>query len=251
METRVNDRSVSLSPNSTRIERIKAGAIAGLPIVFGYLPIGIAYGVMARQSGLSLFDLTMMSVLVFAGAAQFMAANMIFLGTSAVEIVVAIFVLNFRHFVMSFSFMNRLKGIPIKWKLPLSLGITDETFTISALNGREAKKEHGAFFYASMILVAYFAWIAGSLIGGLLGDVIPAAISQSMGIALYAMFIGLLMPSVKKEIGIGLIAILSMLLNYFFGAILTFSDGWSIVLATLLGALFGVFLLKDEEGELE
>lgn len=213
--------------------------------MLGYLPIAITYGVLAKQSGLTLMELTMMSVLVFAGASQFMGANMIAVGAGAVEIIVATFVLNFRQFVMSLSFMNRLRGIGRNWKVPLSLGLTDETFAMSSLHPKEAKEEKGALFYAALILTAYFSWILGSFLGGVLGEVIPEKLSQSMGIALYAMFIGLLIPSVKKELKVGLIAIVAMLINTLFG--LFMSDGWAIVFGTVLGGISGIYLLKEDQ----
>ncbi|MBO8156141.1 MAG: AzlC family ABC transporter permease [Bacillaceae bacterium] len=233
---------------ASKLALIRDGAIAGFPIFLGYLPIAITYGVLASQAGLSISELTLMSVLVFAGAAQFMGAQMIMAGSGLLEIVVATFVLNFRHFVMSLSFMNRLKPLSFKSKFALSFGLTDETFTVSSLHPNEARMPHGALFYASLILVSYFSWVGGSFLGGMLGEIIPDRLSQSMGIALYAMFIGLLVPSVKKEWRIGLIAVVSMLINYLF-MINGVSDGWAIVIATVLASFLGVFFLKEAEDE--
>ncbi|KGX92562.1 branched-chain amino acid ABC transporter [Pontibacillus halophilus JSM 076056 = DSM 19796] len=223
---------------------IRRGVFAGLPIMIGYLPIAITYGVLARQAGLSIFELTMMSVLVFAGASQFMAASLVAAGTGVLEIVIATFVLNFRHFVMSFSFMNRLRGTPLKWKLPLSFGLTDETFAVSSLHTKPAKEENGMLFYAAMIVVSYLSWVGGSFLGGVLGDVIPTSLSQSMGVALYAMFIGLLLPSVRAEWRIGIVALISMFLNFAFSEVMP--AGWAIVCATIIGASTGIWLLKKE-----
>ncbi|WP_174616185.1 AzlC family ABC transporter permease [Virgibacillus ihumii] len=230
---------------SPSIHMIRRGIAVGFPIMLGYLPIAITYGVLAKQAGMSLTELTLMSVLVFAGASQFMGANMIAVGASALEIIVATFVLNFRHFVMSLSFMNRLREIGLKWKLPLSLGLTDETFAVSSLHPKEARMEKGPLFYTALILTAYFSWIFGSFLGGVLGEIIPKQLSQSMGIALYAMFIGLLVPSVKKELRIGLIAVIAMLINAICSQFM--SSGWAIVFGTVLGGLSGVFLLKEEQ----
>ncbi|WP_010093771.1 AzlC family ABC transporter permease [Ornithinibacillus scapharcae] len=223
----------------------KRGLAVGFPIMLGYIPIAITYGVLAKQSGLSLLELTFMSVFVFAGASQFMGANMIALGAGAVEIIIATFVLNFRHFVMSLSFMNRMRPVALKWKLPLSMGLTDETFAVSSLHPEEAKEEKGYLFYGALTLVAYISWVVGSFLGGVLGEVIPEALSQSMGVALYAMFIGLLVPSVKKEFRVGLIAIIAMLINVI--CLQFMSSGWAIVAGTVLGGFSGVFLLKGEK----
>ncbi|WP_223155065.1 AzlC family ABC transporter permease [Alkalibacillus aidingensis] len=231
----------------TRAAAIKQGAIAGFPIFLGYLPIAIAYGVLAKQSGLTTYETTMMSLLVFAGAAQFMAANMFAQGAMFLQIVVATFVLNFRHFVMSMSFMNKIHNFPLRWKFGLSLGLTDETFAVSSLNGKEANKSYGKYFFLSLFLLAYVSWIIGSFIGAMLGDTLPTSLSDSMGIALYAMFIGLLVPSVKKEWRIGVIAVISMAINYLLITFLNLDDGWAIVLATVFGSLLGISLLKEEE----
>ncbi|WP_249870255.1 AzlC family ABC transporter permease [Oceanobacillus saliphilus] len=224
---------------------IRKGLLTGLPIMLGYLPVAITYGVLAKQAGMSLTELTLMSVLVFAGASQFMAVNMIAVGTGALEIIIATFVLNFRHFVMSLSFMNQLRDFSLKWKVPLSMGLTDESFAVSALNPKEAKMEKGAFFYGTIIVIAYLSWIFGSFLGGLLGDVIPEKLSQSMGIALYAMFIGLLVPSIKRERRVAVIALFAMLINALCIQ-LGMSTGWAIVAGTIIGGMSGIHLLKED-----
>lgn len=240
------------TPDTTKysqsIHMFQKGLQVGFPIMLGYIPIALTYGVLASQSGLSIFELTMMSVLVFAGASQFMGANMIAVQSSAIEIIVATFILNFRHFVMSFSFMNEVRDqFNIQTRFFLSLGLTDETFAVSALNKDKIKQDKSALFYAAIILSAYFSWVIGSLLGGMLGEIIPETLSQSMGIALYAMFIGLLVPSVKKELKIGLIALIAMLINGI--ASQFFSSGWSIVIGTIFGGLSGVYLLKEQENK--
>ncbi|RCW69639.1 AzlC family ABC transporter permease [Saliterribacillus persicus] len=223
---------------------IRDGLIAGMPIVVGYLPIAIAYGVLAKQSGLTLMELTGMSLLVYAGAAQFMGAGMIGLGTGAIEIIIATFVLNFRHFVMSLSLMNRIRIFDKKWKLPLAMGLTDETFSVASIYGKQFNNKNGQYFYLTMMLSAYLSWVLGSLLGGLLGDVIPHSLSQSMGVALYAMFIGLLVPSIRKETKIVIIAVIAMVSNFIATPYL--GQGWSIVLGTIVGAIAGVFVLREE-----
>src|SRR5690625_1295978 len=221
------------------------GLQAGFPIILGYIPVAITFGVLAAQSGLSLIQLTMMSALVYAGASQFMGVNMIVAGSAAVEIIVANFVLNFRHFIMSLSFMNDVKEtISMKGRIGLSLGLTDEAFAVSSLNQDKAKGKYAVYFYTAIYLTGYLTWVITSFLGGMLGEVIPEQLSQSMGIALYALFIGLLIPPVKKEIKYGLISITSMLINTRITQVI--NRGWAIVCGTLLGGFTGVFLLKEK-----
>lgn len=236
---------MSKTVHNEKMYMIRRGMTVGLPIMIGYLPIALTYGVLAKQAGMSLLELTLMSVMVYAGASQFMGANMIAVGAGAVEIIIATFVLNFRHFVMSLSFMNHMRDFSIKQKLPLSLGLTDESFAVSALHTKEVEHKHGSYFYMALFLTAYISWITGSFIGGVLGEIIPEQLSQSMGIALYAMFIGLLIPSVKKELKVGCIALVAMLINVMCSQFM--SDGWAIVCGTVIGGLSGLYFLREEE----
>lgn len=228
-------------PNK-KLKMIQQGITTGFPIMLGYFPIAITYGVLANQAGLSLLELTGMSVFVYAGAAQFMGTNMLHIGAGAVEIIIATFVLNFRHFVMSLSFMNRARRFPMRWRIPLSLLLTDESFSVASVHNSQTKEKNGYLFYMGLFGSAYFSWVFGSLMGGMLGDIMPDSLSQSLGIALYAMFIALLMPSVKLNYRYGFIAGLAMVLNYFFSYPL--DEGWAIVFSTLLASFLGIFVLK-------
>lgn len=239
------EKSENIHQSSTTLQLVQQGLTVGFPIIIGYFPIAITYGVLAKQAGMTVLELTAMSILVYAGASQFMAVNMIAVGAGALELIIATFVLNFRHFVMSLSFVNRLRHFPLKWKIPLSLGLTDETFAVSTVNQDMAKKDKGIIIYITLFVLAYLSWVSGSLVGGLLGEVIPTKFSQSMGIALYAMFIGLLIPSVKKEAKVGLIALIAMFINVISSQFM--SSGWAIVCGTIIGGASGIFLLQEDQ----
>lgn len=225
---------------------MKQGFQASLPIALGYIPVAITFGVLALQAGMSLLELTLMSALVYAGASQFMGANMIAVQASAIEIIVATFVLNFRHFIMSFSFANTVREtVPLRGRFLLSLGLTDESFAVAAIDKDKAKQTYSTYYYGTVFLVAYLSWVFGSLLGGLLGEVIPTQLSQSMGIALYAMFIGLLIPAVKVNVRLVYIAVIAMLINLLFSQFV--SDGWAIVFGTIIGGATGIYFLKEKE----
>lgn len=231
--------------NKSTIEMIKLGINVTIPIMLGYIPVAITFGILAKQAGMSIFELTMMSAFVYAGASQFMGANMIASSASVVEIIVATFVLNFRHFIMSLSFMNQVQSeIGTKNRFLLSLGLTDETFAVTSLHIEQNKEEKGFIFFMTVTIAAYLSWILGTLLGGVLGEAIPEQLSQSMGIALYALFIGLLVPPLKQNVRLIIIVVIAMCVNYFFSYFI--SSGWSIVLGTLFGGLSGVILLKGE-----
>lgn len=240
------EEGIKKTQSQKATEMFQDGIQAGFPIILGYIPVAITFGVLAGQTGLSLLEITLMSALVYAGASQFMGVNMILASAGMIEMIIATFILNFRHFIMSLSFMNEVREhFPFKAKLTLSLTLTDEAFAVSSLNKGYIKKEQGVYFYLAIYIIGYLSWVFGSFLGGLLGDFIPEQLSQSMGIALYAMFIGLLVPTVKKEMKFGLIAIIAMLINLLASQFV--SSGWAVVFGTVFGGLSGVYFLKEKE----
>lgn len=239
----MKDSKIHYETSQNRKKQLMKGAKRGLPIVIGYLPIAISFGVIASQTGIPLLHTVLMSFMVYAGASQFMAANMLAMGVLGFEIVFATFILNFRHFIMSMSLMNRLQHLSTLEKIPLAFGITDETFALISLEDDDSK-EISYYFIAGTMLSAYFSWGLGTLLGGLLSMIIPASVGNSMSVGLYAMFIGLLMPSVKKNYKVGFIAVIAGGLSYLFNLYL--SSGWSIVFATLLSGFIGSFIIEGE-----
>lgn len=241
----IKDNSSSISqPLITKQDELLKGIKKALPIVIGYFPIAVSFGVIAAQTGIPLFHTVLMSFIVYAGASQFMAANMLGMRILGFEIIFATFILNFRHFIMSMSLINRLQHLPTMQKIPLSFGITDETFALISIEEGSDSEKMSFYFIAGTMLSAYLSWGFGTLVGGLLSMVIPPSIGASMSIGLYAMFIGLLIPSVRENFKIGIIASISGGLCYLFGLFL--NSGWAIVMATLVGGLIGSFFIQGE-----
>lgn len=219
------------------------GLTAATPIVIGYFPIAIAFGVIAGQSGISLWQAVTMSLAVYAGASQFMAASMIATGAGGVEIVLATFVLNLRHLIMSMSLMSRIGSATLPFskrsKIGLAYWITDETFAMASMNDTLTPA-----FLSGLMGASYLSWAMGTAAGSLLTDVIPASVGASMSIGLYAMFIGLLVPAVRASRRAGVIALFSMLVSWAASEIV--SGGWSIVIGTLAGSVLGI-LFKESD----
>lgn len=215
-----------------------AGVRAGVPIAIGYVPIAIAYGALSVASGLSWWTTTLMSALVFAGAAQFMAIGMLATGAGALQIIVATFILNFRHLIMSLSLSDRLRHFPLTRRIAAGLGTTDETFAVLAVRCGPAQPRATPRFVAGLMLAAYLSWVLGSAFGAAFAAVIPTDISSGMTVALYAMFIALLVPSARGSARVTVTAVTGMALCYVFGHVM--AHGWAIVCATLIGAFVGL-----------
>lgn len=223
------------------------GLQAGVSIAIGYVPIAITFGLLAKSAGLTVTETVMMSLLVFAGAAQYMSLNMIVLGSGVFEIVMTTFILNIRHFLMSASLNEKVEEEKL-WKKSLySFGITDETFSVTAT--KEGTIRTGYMF--GVIFISYSSWVVSSGIGHAIGSSLPDSLQESMAVALYAMFVGLLVPSFKKHRKVVVLAGIAAMLNTVFTMVLGIAPGWSIVLATLVSAVGVEIIFRSgvEEGE--
>ena len=223
-----------------------AGVRAGIPVIFGFIPVGIAYALMARQAGFTAFETIYMSVSVFAGASQMMATGMYAQNAGIAAIVLATFLLNLRHLIMSTCVMNKMQPTATWLKLLASFGVTDESFALFTT----AKDEHShiAYFFG-MITVTYSSWIAGSAIGALASDFLPAILTASFGIALYAMFIGLLVPSIPGNMRLGLLVLLTAVCNTILTQIMPSS--WALIVSTLACTFAGVFFVELDDTSAE
>lgn len=228
--------------NHTVKTQYLAGIRSGLPVIFGFIPVGIAYALMARQAGFTAFETIYMSVSVFAGASQMMATGMYAQNAGIAAIILATFLLNLRHLIMSTCVMNKMQPASVPLKLMAAFGVTDESFALFTT----AKEEHShiAYFFG-MITVTYFSWIIGSAIGALASDFLPAILTASFGIALYAMFIGLLVPSIPGNLRLGLLVVLTAVCNTILTQIM--SSSWALIVSTLICTFVGVFFVDLDE----
>ena len=228
------------------MNQFKSGVKAGIPIALGYLPIAITFGILSVQAGLTPALATGMSIWVFAGASQFIAVNLLQSQVHFFEIILTTFILNLRHLLMSTSLSRRLASNPLISSL-LAFGITDETFVVATVDNDQ--KEIRASFFLGLILTAYFGWVSGTFLGSYFSTIIPANFAVGMSVALYAMFIGLLIPSMKKSWQISFIAVLSGTLSWLFSMMFPdLSSGWTIIIATLVATTVG-FLLPEKKEE--
>ncbi|MEA4925080.1 MAG: AzlC family ABC transporter permease [Syntrophomonadaceae bacterium] len=239
-----------IKPNISPIHRVGfiEGCKAAVPIAIGYIPIGITFGLLAQAAGIPNYITVMMSLVIFAGASQFVGINLIALGTGYIEIILTTFILNLRHLLMSASLSQKLaSGTPKGILALLAFGVTDETFSVASFRSEAALSPE---FLAGLNLLAYSAWNLGTWLGFFLAAGLPEAIKNSMGIALYVMFIGLLVPSCRKSRATLTIALLAMAVHYllqYVPATAGLSTGLKIVITTLAAALVGAVIFSEED----
>jgi 4-azaleucine resistance transporter AzlC len=224
----------------------KDGLIDGLPIVIGYVPIAMAFGILSKSVDITMTNSVLFSALVFAGASQFMALNLLYLGAGIGEIILTTLLVNLRHFLMSASLATRLPK-NIKSSIPVAFGITDETFSVASFKEGTITKE----YMISLEFTVYSCWVLGTAFGYIVGGVLPAIVKDSMGIALYAMFVAILTPEIKKSIKVAILAGLSGVVNTICNCFLGVPQGWSIIISIVTISLLGAYLFKEEREEVE
>jgi branched chain amino acid efflux pump len=168
----------------------KDGVLAAWPICFGYIPIGLALGVLGNQAGIPVWAVTMMSILVFAGSAQFICVAMLAAGASVWSIIFTTFVVNLRHFLMSSAVAVHLTGVRRLFLSIFAYGITDESFAVNMTRFREEHWDHRRAITVNQL--ANMAWITATTVGALVGQFIPRG-AFGTDYALTAMFLALLL----------------------------------------------------------
>lgn len=225
-----------------------AGLRAAVPIVLGFIPIGIAFAIMAGQAGLSGAETILMSATVLAGASQMMAVGMYAQGAALITIIVATFVLNLRHLIMSTCVMNEMRTAPTGIKLLGAFGVTDETF---AMFTTMRQGHSNAPFFLGLVTCAYGSWVGGTAMGVVTANLLPDILSASLGISLYAMFIAILVPGLTKNLRLALLAVFTAAVNTVLSRVM--DSSWALVVSTILCAGIGVFVvpLEEEQGGAE
>ncbi len=223
----------------------RKGAQAGFPIVIGYFPIALAFGILSKTTGISLVESIMFSSIVYAGASQFMALTLIAIGTGAWGIVLTTFLVNFRHFLMSASISGKIRDGKNYFTPLIAFGITDETFSVASFSGERLVPG----FMLGLELAAYLSWTTGTAAGYVLGNTLPDSIQASMGIALYAMFIALVTPMAKKSLKVASLVIVSGAVNTLLERYTAVPQGWGIIIAIISVSALGIFIFSEEEAK--
>lgn len=220
----------------------------GIPIALGYFSVSIAFGLMAVEAGCSAFEALLISFTNLTSAGQFAGVTVISAAGSYMEMALTQLVINSRYALMAVSLSQkadgRFKGI---WRLILGFAITDEIFAVAIGKDGEIKRE----YFGGLMLLPIAGWSLGTVCGAILGNIMPQIITNALGIALYGMFIAVVVPKARQNIHVlitvAIAVVISCLIFYipFFSGI---SSGFAIIIsavfASAVGAVF--FPVKEE-----
>jgi Predicted branched-chain amino acid permease (azaleucine resistance) len=223
----------------------KEGVKASLPTALGYVSIGLACGVVGANSGLTPFQMGLMSLLVYAGSAQFVMCAMFVAGADLFSIVMTVFLINLRNFLMSLHATTIFTKSSLWQTICIGTLITDESYGVLLNEHVHHKNSSTAWMHGNNI-TGYIAWLFAVILGTALGSVIPNPETLGLDFALIAMFVSIfesqlaaMMQFVKlKKIGLILLAVT---LSYFL-LVIVISESLAVLLSTLIGCFAGVLL---------
>ncbi|WP_233054808.1 AzlC family ABC transporter permease [Motilimonas cestriensis] len=189
----------TLELHMLRRREFNAGAVATLPLILGAIPFGILFGTLAPASGLSIAATMAMSIIVFAGSAQFIALGLIAAGASPSIIIFTTLVVNLRHLLYATALVERVKHLPLPVRAIMAFGLTDETFAAVSrrYQGDNIKQAH--WFYLGSMSAMYGNWVLCTVIGIALGSAIPNITDWGLDFAMSVTFIGMVVPYLNSK----------------------------------------------------
>lgn len=219
------------------MEAFKRGLSHGVPIALGYFSVSISFGLMATSGGLTIGQALLISMTNLTSAGQLAGAQVIFAGGSLLEMAVSQLFINLRYALMSIGLSQKLAD---SVRMPARLGVaffnTDEVYAVSA---SQPGRLTGSYM-AGLALLPYWGWALGTLCGAVAGALLPAAICNGLGIAIYGMFLAIIVPPAKAHapvrVAVIVAAALSCALRYIPG-LSHIPGGFAIVLCALAASV--------------
>ena len=183
------------------------GLREGIPIGLGYFAVGFTLGIAAREAGITAFQMGLMSLMLHASAGQYAVITVIAGQSGYFTMMVTQLVINIRYMLMSAALSQKISPDTPLWKrLLLSYFVTDEIFGISA----SVKGELNPYYNYGAVSVASPLWAVGTVLGVLVGNILPASLTSALSVALYAMFLAVVIPASKSDRTVAAVVAASM-----------------------------------------
>lgn len=228
----------------------RKGVKDGLPICLGYISVSFAFGMMAVQGGLPVWVAMLISMTNLTSAGQFAGTALILTGGLYIEIAVTTFVINIRYMLMSLSLSQKVDAAMTnlqRWIL--SFCVTDEIFAVAI----QQKGSINARYFSGLASMPYLGWTLGTFLGAAATGVLPESVRSALGIAIYGMFIAIIIPPATKTRPIAIVIFISAVLSCFFKWVPLFdqlSSGWVIIICAVIASAFAALRWPvDDAGE--
>ncbi len=223
------------------INSFRLGLKDGIPIGLGYLSVSFTFGMMAVAAGLPIWAAVLISMLNVTSAGQFAGLPLLAMPGSCIEMALTQFIINIRYALMSLSLSQKLdKSVRLIDRILISFCNTDEIFAVAS----SKKGEVGKRYLYGLILVPYFGWALGTLIGAAASSILPPIVQSALGIAIYGMFLAIIIPPAKHFRPVLKVVLFSVLLSCLFRftpGLKEISSGFVIIICAVAAAGLGAF----------
>lgn len=216
-----------------------------LPTVFGYIGIGLAFGVVSQSVGLNVILVMLMSAITYAGSAQFIMVSMLATHSPVISIMVAAFLVNARMMLMSATVAGYFKHDSMWHNILIGTLLTDESFALGMNKLNVTNRQLNFGWFNTVNLIAYGTWVAASGVGALLGKLVAHPEKLGLDFALVAMFIGLLYLQViaDKTLSVNLqIAVIVVEAVLIYVGLIFIPSNALLLVGTVLGCVIGVVI---------
>ena len=227
-----------------RKQLFKKGLTHAIPIALAYFSVSFGFGIMAEKAGLSIWQAALLSITNLTSSGQVAGVGVIAAGGTYLETAMTQLVINLRYALMGLSLTQKLEdGYTLPQRLITAYVLTDEVFVLAS-----AQDKVRPWYVYGMLTAAVVSWTSGTALGAAAGGILPAALSDAMGIILYGMFLALFIPAAKKERSVLVVvcvaAVCSMLFHFVFTAV---SGGFALIISTVAAAAVGAALFPIPE----
>lgn len=226
-----NDRQLM----NKSLQNYKRGLIAGIPIALGYISVSFTFGIIAITYGLSVWEATLISMTTVTSAGQFAGVKIMLTPGLWLDMLVSQLTINVRYSFMSIALSQKLdKKFSGIWRWLLGFTVTDEIFAVGISEEKITRS-----FWLGLSTLPYIGWAAGTFLGAFLGNILPDSIMSALGLAIYGMFVAIVVPVMKEEKPVVMAVILAALFSTLFEFIpilKNVSTGLTISICAILSA---------------
>lgn len=227
----------------------KCGLKDGIPIALGYLSVSFGFGISAVNGGLSPLAAVIISLTNLTSAGQVAGVEVILALGTLIEMALTQLTINVRYSLMSLSLSQKLdQSFTLPHRLIASFGITDEVFGVASSKKDPLKP----IYMYGLILLPFIGWTLGTLLGAVAGNILPESVNNALGIAIYGMFVAIVLPPAKREMGVLAASLISIGVSLALAFIPLFSfitSGFAIIVSALAAAVVAALLfpIKEED----
>lgn len=230
------------------LNSFRKGLFDGIPIGLGYLAVSFSFGIMGTGYGLEIWQTVIISLTNLTSAGQFAGIGIIAASGTYIEMLITQFVINLRYSLMSIALSQKLdETFTASARIFHGFCITDEIFAVAV--SRDDKI--GRRYFGGLSAMPVLGWTLGTFLGALSGDLLPERICTALSVALYGMFVAIVVPPMKKERRVLFVVAIAVILSciLYYQPWIKISTGFSVIICAVVSSCIGAWLFPIDDDE--